>query len=401
MLRDNPNPEMTPRRPRARYGQRLDADVYDPQGVLLLRRGKIVQERHWVPRLRGEAMTDAPAGPSKSWAGWGDVRTTQAPEAKHDDLTQAVDVASAAKQEATDAVASVFARIHAPEELDVSMLRSVVSAMVASLVSDPRALLSMALIKDADNYTHTHSVNVAILAMCLSTHIGQMAEAEEIGIGGLVHDIGKVEIPPQILHKPGTLTNAEAQAMRQHPVIGAQLLSKSGDFSHVAVVCARDHHETANGGGYPFGKRGSEISVPAQITAIADVYDALTTDRPYRDALLPEQALRLMTRNLANSFDPVLLEAFVGLIGYHPVGTRITLANGYGAVVMQNDPKDPARPVLVQAMLAPDGTPLPQPVYVDTRLNRDALKMPPANDAVIDKAVPLIMRELKGFDAFA
>lgn len=390
MSEDSTNPVIPPKKPRARYGQRLDTDVYDPHGVLLLRRGKVVQEKHWVPRLQGDVMAGQVSSdgqsPSRTWQGWGDAAYQESCDAHVDELKRHLEAASAAKEDAAHAVASVFERIRDPEQVDVSLLRYVVSSMVASLVKDPRALLSLALLKDADNYTHTHSVNVAVLSMCLAMHIGHRAEVEEIGIGGLVHDVGKVEIPPEILHKPGTLSDAEAQAMRQHPIIGARLLEACGDFSRIAVVCARDHHESVNGRGYPDGKKGNEVCLPAQIISVADVYDALTTDRPYRAALLPQQALKLMTRNLSDAFDPVLLNSFVSLIGYHPAGTTINLTNGYGAVVLQNDPADPMRPALVRALTAPDGSPLPTPVYLDMRANPHMLRDARADDAVIDKA---------------
>lgn len=386
-----------------RYGERLEADVYDAQGVLLLKAGEIVQQKHWVPWLEGrntgpallqQYQASIAPGDVSSHASRLDIRQAQA-----DILSQQTEVARVAKQEAVSAVASVFDRILQKEQIDVGILRSVVSSMVTSLVKDSRALLSMALIKNVDDYTHTHSVNVCVLATCLSMRVGHASDTEDIGIGGLVHDIGKIETPSDILRKPGPLNSAEAYVIRQHPTIGARVLANSGGFSPVSILCARDHHEWVNGRGYPSGKNACEICTQAQIVSIADVYDALTTDRPYRPALSPQQALTLMTRKLSDAFAPDLLRSFVSMVGYHPVGSTINLVNGYGAVVLQNNPADPSKPVLVQTVTAPDGTLVRQRHFIDLRTHPHLLRDVGSNDAVEDKAVPLVMRELRGLEA--
>lgn len=392
-----------PIRPRARYGERLEADIYDQRGILLLRAGKIVQEEHWVTRLEGRDTNSVlptpelkitPSVPSPP-SPWSEQCRAEAAVLRQDTFA-----ATIAKQEAVKAVASVFERI-IERPVDISELRSVVSAMISGLVKDPRALLSMAMIKDADNYTHTHSVNVSVLSMCLAMRVGYESDAQDIGIGGLVHDIGKVDIPPEILHKPGPLSKGEAYVMRQHPTAGAQLLANSGAFSPISILCARDHHETVNGGGYPVGKSGREICPQAQMVSIADVYDALTTDRPYRQALSPKQALILMTQKLADAFAPELLKALVGLVGFHPVGSTFTLANGFHAVVLQNDPSDPTKPALVQTTTTPDGTPVDEPLFVDLRVNPHLVGGTKRVETLANVAVPLVMRELRGFEALA
>jgi len=311
------------------------------------------------------------------------------------------EIAKAAKQDAVRAVSSVFERIVHAEEVDVGALRSLVSSMISSLVNESRALLSLTMLKDADNYTHMHCVNVSVLAICLAMRVGYASDAEDIGIGGLVHDVGKIQIPLEILKKPGALTNGEAYVMRQHPLIGAKLLVRAGNFSPISVLCTRDHHESVDGRGYPCGKTAREICPQAQIVSVADVYDALTTDRPYRAALSPQQALTLMSQELSQAFSPNLLRALVGLIGYHPVGSRITLINGYEAVVLENDPGDPSRPSLVQTVAAPDGTPVPEAQFIDLRVNPHLISNSHADESLQNVAVPLVMRELRGFDALA
>ena len=189
--------------------------------------------------------------------------------------------------------------------------------------------------------------------------------------------------------------------MRQHPIIGARLLVSSGGFNPISILCARDHHESVNGRGYPVGKKAHEICAQAQIISIADVYDALTTDRPYRRALSSQQALTLMTHKLADAFVPDMLNGLVGLVGYHPVGSTVSLVNGYEAVVLQNDPADPTKPALVQTVTAPDGTPVDESHFIDLRVNSHLLHVTPADDTLANVAVPLVMRELRGFDALA
>lgn len=134
--------------------------------------------------------------------------------------------------------------------------------------------------------------------------------------------------------------------MRQHPQNGVDMLSKSGGYSELALTCVLEHHERAHGRGYPAGKSGSQIDQRAMITALADVYDALTTDRPYRGAMNPRDAMLMMTQELGVGFDQNLLKHFVSAIGYFPVGSKVQLSNGYSAIVVKNHPTDPLRPAV-------------------------------------------------------
>ena len=197
--------------------------------------------------------------------------------------------------------------------------------------------------------------------------VGCESEAEQIGSRSLLHDIGKSQIPVQILNKPAPLANRELSIMRQHPIKGAEVLLDSGGFATAAISTVLNHHENISGTGYPYGKKKDQIHLHAQITSVADVYDALTTTRAYRRALTPKEAILVMTQRFLDVFDPSLLSKFVSLVGHYPVGTVVQLNNGCKATVISNDPDRPSRPAIMEVTTDVNGNPLPQPVVVDFR----------------------------------
>jgi len=402
-------------KPKLRMGEVLRADAYDQKGVLLLRAGKTVEEASWINRLAYKDVKfvqNRKANPvtENSQPGVQSTPTTNMEDESRTDvvLVDAVKLEERAKRadvvrnETVASVASVFGRLGKEKRVDVNEVRSAVSSMMDSLMQDKRALLSLTSIKDADNYTYVHSVNVSVLAMCLAIQLGYEADLENIGIGGLMHDVGKTETPLDILHKPGPLNNGEAHVIKQHPVVGARILIASGGFSPISVVCTRDHHESMDGKGYPAARKGSDISPYAQIISVADVYDALTTDRPYREALSPKQALILMSRKFADSFNPGFLSAFISLVSYYPVGSIVHLSNGYEAVVLLNDPADPTKPALVKTVKHPDGRAVENSQTIDLRIHSHLLDLQSAkNDQIVEDATPIVMREISGFSAVA
>jgi putative nucleotidyltransferase with HDIG domain len=177
-----------------------------------------------------------------------------------------------------------------------------------------QSLLGLANALEAkDPYTHGHSRRVAGLARRLALQVGVSdASARIVAQAGLLHDIGKIGIPETILRKPGPLTEAEWEIMRSHPVVGAQIVAPLEFFSEGASVI-RHHHERVDGSGYPDGLRAAQIPLGARIVAVADVYDALTSDRPYRHRLAQEDALALVERGAGRTLDPELVSAFLAL----------------------------------------------------------------------------------------
>ena len=202
-----------------------------------------------------------------------------------------------------------------------------------SIARHSRALINLVRLKHKDEYTYLHSVAVCALMINFARHL-QLAEAEvqELGVAGLLHDVGKVAIADDVLLKPGKLTLVERDAVEGHPAAGHALLSQSSDIPAAALEICLRHHEKMDGSGYPGGLSGDELSLHARMGAICDVYDAVTSDRPYKAAWTPCEALTAM-ESWAGHFDPRLLEKFADSLGIYPVGTLVRLSSGVLGVV--------------------------------------------------------------------
>jgi len=310
----------TAHRPRLRMGSCLLEDAYAGNNTLLLRAGARISSYSKLIRLM---QPDVRFGAHRSVDVPLDV--VNEIELEHEaaklheeteDLEVRVQHAFALKKEAVQEVASVFTRIESSGVVDVGLARKTVSCFVNELIKDSFTLASLVQLKDADAYTLTHSVNVCILAMYVARMLGFEDLMQEVGTGALLHDIGKVRTPTSILQKPGPLDESEVRIIREHPTYGGELLLKSGDPSEISLECVLDHHERVSGGGYPRGKSARDLGLYAQVTGLADVYDALTTDRPYRRAMSPEDTLALMLHEMGGDLDKELLHYFTTLVGY-------------------------------------------------------------------------------------
>ena len=306
-----------------RVGSRLSANAYSPNGVLVLRAGRVIENESQLSRLqrhhvrlglRRRGGEDSIESETRSEAS--DPRTKE--------LEANILRASSVKAEAVQQVESVFERIETIGKVDVPAVQCAVSGLVKELLGDRLALASLVQLKDAASYTFTHSVNVAILAMYLAMNTQFEDDLERIGAGAILHDIGKVDTPVSVLRKKGPLTEVERRVIQRHPQHGVDLLLESGFGDGVGLACVLDHHEKLSGGGYPRGKRAIELSPYAKITGMADIYDALTTDRPYRKAMTPQEALLTMIKEMGSDLDPWLLEQFIAAVGYLTERTTVT-----------------------------------------------------------------------------
>ncbi|MDW7674650.1 MAG: HD-GYP domain-containing protein [Bacillota bacterium] len=224
---------------------------------------------------------------------------------------------------------------------------AIIQELLNELLTNPMILTSLTDVRLIKEYTLNHSVSVAVLAILMGYNLGLTKEELAIlGIGALLHDIGKSKVSDAILDKPGKLTEEEFSQVKVHTEIGYQLLTDSKKFNQLVCNIAFQHHEKWNGSGYPRGLRGSEIHPFAQIVAIADVYDALTSDRIYRRRFLPCEALDLMASSGGQDFDPFLLQRFLESITLYPVGSVVMLNDGRIAVVIEQNRGCPARPVI-------------------------------------------------------
>lgn len=209
-----------------------------------------------------------------------------------------------------------------------------VAEIAASVQRNSSAIISVARLKMHDDYTYLHSVAVCALMLSLARQLGlDECQTRLAGVAGLMHDLGKAGMPLEILNKPGKLTDAEFALIKRHPAIGAEMLRDGGADNAVQDV-ALHHHEKANGSGYPHGLAGESISLLARMGAVCDVYDAVTSDRPYKKAWGPASALKQMAA-WEGHFDKAVFQAFVRAVGIYPVGSLVRMTSQRLAVVVE------------------------------------------------------------------
>ena len=248
------------------------------------------------------------------------------------EATRAVKICSESKL----AVSAMFLEARMGKALNASDALPIVEEITNSVMRNPVALISLARLKDKDNYTYMHSVAVCALMVALAKQLGLNNEQiNHAGLAGLMHDIGKTMSPPEILNKPGPLTDAEFILMKKHPVDGHRILLESnGITSDIALFVCLHHHEKVDGSGYPDKLTNEQIGLYAKMGAVCDVYDAITSNRPYKNGWEPAQSIRKMAEWSRGHFDWRIFEAFVRSVGIYPVGSMVRLASDRMAVVV-------------------------------------------------------------------
>jgi len=237
---------------------------------------------------------------------------------------------------AIETVYNAFQTIEKDGSLDVAAIQSVTDNLVLDIIERRHNLVQLTDIRLHDTYTFAHSVNVAILSAMLGVLKGyNQKDLQLLTMGAMLHDVGKIDTPHELLNKPGRLTDAEFDTIKQHPANGAlrimEMQNRLPDASTLASIAA-EHHEHIDGKGYPRGLRGGQIHRYAKLVAIADVYDALTSVRPYKKAYPPNVAHNIMVRLNRGQFDPETLDLFFNNVALYPVGTILKTIYGYAIV---------------------------------------------------------------------
>ncbi len=254
--------------------------------------------------------------------------------------------------------------------INVDAVRTVVVDMTDSVFRNPDALSSLSRLKRFDEYTFYHSVNTALLAMSLGKSLGfDRSMLHLAGVGTLLHDIGKTKIPLDVLNKPGRFEAHEMEIMKQHVLRGVEVLASTTDLGDSYVQPALEHHERVNGAGYPHQRAQKDISQFGLITAIVDIYDAMTSDRCYHKGQPAHQALQLLYRlSLEGHLDPTLVQQFIQVVGVYPVGSVVELNTGETGIVKQVNHEAPLAPVVLLVKSA-GNTLLSQPIEQDLSQN--------------------------------
>jgi putative nucleotidyltransferase with HDIG domain len=268
------------------------------------------------------------------------------------------------------------------KQVELKQVRSIVTAIVGSILRNPDAMFHAVRVKQADRYTFQHSVATATLLIAYCREMNLDRELmEAVGMGGLLHDIGKQKIPLTILNKPAKLDDQELAMMRRHVEFSCDLLEASRSLSPVAMDVVAQHHERFDGSGYPLQLRGEEISVYGQMAAIVDVYDAVTSDRSYHPAKEPSATLRQLLEASNRQFAPELPSYFIRTIGIYPVGSLVRLESGLLAVVVEQSPGQLLRPRLKAVFDTRAGRPI-VPTDID-------LSNPGVSDRILNIELPM------------
>ncbi len=264
-----------------------------------------------------------------------------------------------------EAVYDIMEDVRLGHSIDTSGAKKIVADMVDSVIRNPDALMCLNQLKNKDEYTALHSLRVCVLALAFGRHLNLTdEELNLLGIGALLHDVGKMKVPNDIINKPGKLTDEEYTLMKSHVPCGVDILEQTHGIPSVAIDVARFHHERYAGGGYAMGAKGDDIGLFGSIGAIVDCYDAITSDRSYHAGMSAHDALKKMYSWRGRDFQPVLVEQFIQCMGIYPIGSVVELSTGAIGVVISVNRTRRLKPK-VAMVLNPDKTPFTPAKVID------------------------------------
>ena len=299
-------------------------------------------------RKPGEAAPGVePADPLAAFGNLPHIRVGRIQtEEKKEETTADVAAIRRLYSDATNLASSVWEMAKSEGIPDPKAARALVDSLAQAVSANRTALIALTALKNYDNYTFTHMVNVSVLTMSQARALGiDGAPLRELGLAALMHDIGKVRTPTEVLNKPDKLTDAEFEVMRMHVVDGAEILRRTPEMPAIAPVIAFEHHLRNDGTGYPFGvSRGGALNIGTQLCGIADVYDAMRSQRVYQQAFPSDRILQVLKRNDGHQFDQNLVRRFTQLLGIYPPGNLVRLDDGAIAVVTAVHAPEPFKP---------------------------------------------------------
>lgn len=357
----------------------------DPDDIRRIRESGITQV--WIDTGAGLDTPDAEA------ADEGDLEPKVAAEVDHrlaqtvgspavsrqvpmtEEMRRAARICASGKQ----AVVSMFQDVRMGKAISSEEAGAVVDEISSSVLRSPGALISLARLKMADDYTYMHSVAVSALMVALAHQLAlDETTRRQLGMAGLMHDLGKAMMPMEVLNKPGKLTDEEFAIIKEHPQAGYRLLADAATVSEIVLDVALHHQEKMDGSGYPHRLKGDQVSLHARMGAVCDVYDAITSNRPYKTGWDPAEAIRKMAEWCNGHFDERIFQAFVKCIGIYPIGSLVRLASGHLGVVTEQSGESLLTPcvriffsVRSQSHIPPELVDLAHPAVKDKIVSRE------------------------------
>ena len=369
-------------------GMFIEADVRDAvnkkgaasgssKNVLLLGKGMLITSTNQVRRLKEAGLNEVTIDTSKGKdSAGGRVEQGPAPQmrgkvkpkppgGRKTFFKDEVQVARKIRGASVKIVKDFMGNAAQGASIDHEKVALASKTLTGSVFRNVDALLSLTALKDYSEHTYTHSVNVCCLTLAIAFASGVTEEeAGVIGVGGLLHDIGKSKIPLSVLDKPGPLTDDERKVIMSHPLFGEEILKSMDNVPEEAFYITGQHHEKVSGKGYPRGMDDSEMHPWGKMAAVADVYDALTSARPYKPGLPPHIALRVIFDGKGTDFDEAVVDTFIKQLGIYPVGSFVKLNTAEMGAVVEVTPDDAMRPK-VGVIFSQYGKRRPSPMVVD------------------------------------
>lgn len=274
-------------------------------------------------------------------------------------FNKVIDQARKAYSQALDQTKRIITDVKMGRQVDFETSAEALEGVIESAIQNSDTIVCLSKLSKYDSYTYSHSINVAAIAVVFGEYLGMpRKDLEVLGVAGMMHDLGKTAIPNRIINKRGRLTRNEFEQIKKHPIFGLKILEKSPGIPTGVMQAVAEHHEKFNGSGYPHGLKKSDTSVFGRILSLADVYDALTSDRSYKDAILPNKALAIMYGMRDQDFDAREVQLFIKCLGIFPAGSLVKLNSGNYGVVFESNPQQPLLPK-IKVILDEDLSPIP------------------------------------------